>query len=122
MNTQIIEVNLLSPNNFIIYNISCSLHTIYFTVDGAIHAASGRMLLEECATLSGCPTGDAKITGGKFQFKDVASSYLLHIPNRKRIWFWYKTAPAADASELRIRKQYQNSAYSQQISHIVWTD
>ena len=31
---------------------------------------------------------------------------LLHIPNGKRIWFWYKTVPAADASELRIRKQY----------------
>ena len=34
-------------------------------------------------------------------------------------------AAAADASELRNRKQYKNSAYSQQsrpISHIVWTD
>ena len=53
--------------------------------------------------------------------------FLLRIPNGKRKWFWYKTAPApaADANELRIRKQYQNSSYSPQsgpISNIVWTD
>jgi O-acetyl-ADP-ribose deacetylase (regulator of RNase III) len=67
-------------------------------VDGAIHRAAGPGLLEECRRIGGCPTGEARITGGHL----LSARFVIHTVGP--VWHG-----GAHGEEVLLARCYQNS-------------
>ena len=67
-------------------------------MDGAIHRAAGRELLEECRQLNGCRTGEAKITKGY----RLPAKFVIHTVGP--VWFGGHRSEA-----VKLAEAYQNS-------------
>jgi len=67
-------------------------------VDGAIHRAAGRSVLEECIKIGGCVTGEAVMTGGG----DLMAKKIIHTPGP--VWHGGRQGEAD-----KLRNCYANS-------------
>lgn len=72
-------------------------------VDGAIHKAAGKELLEECKKIGGCNTGEAVITKGY----NLPCKYVVHTPGPD-----YRRMNKTEDERIQARKLLASSYYN----------
>ena len=71
---KLVQGNIVAQDTEAIVNAANTGLTGGGGVDGAIHRAGGPQIMAECRQIGGCPTGDARITGGG----NLAARYVIH--------------------------------------------
>jgi O-acetyl-ADP-ribose deacetylase (regulator of RNase III) len=94
---EIVVRNIVDETTEAIVNAANEMLAAGSGISGAIHAAAGRHLEQECLQLGRCPTGEARITAGY----DLKAKYVIHAVAPR---YWDGTRGEAEL----LRETYQS--------------